>query len=174
MFNNPNPQHYCPYPAVTVTARDSRGNVVGTYDKNMVALMLPNAKIAYGDNLEVLNVPASIEITPVPCNWRRYAEESIPDFKVTNGRVVQVGDAYKVSGEVYNPLSDFVDSLNCAVLFRDEKGRLLGNELLYIKNIPSRATKPFMADLYFQGAWPKNFSAVEIIAFPSSLTMKKL
>src|SRR5438128_1815334 len=53
VIQNPNSDYYCASPEVTVTARNASGEVVGTYDKKLMAFFGPTSVIAYNDNLEV-------------------------------------------------------------------------------------------------------------------------
>lgn len=176
VFKNPNPDYSCAHPQVTVTARNAKGEVVGTYDKSMVAFFVPGGVIAYGDNLEVLEVPAKVEITPVKCFWTRVPAGSaaFPVFQAANVKLIPTQYKLKVAGEVSNPLTESVDSVMGALLFRDQAGKLLGGELFYIKNLPAQGTKPFMEDLYFEGARPRKFEKVEFMVFPTSMTYNKL
>ena len=171
VFKNPNPGYYCAHPQVTVTARNSSGEVVGTYEKSMVAFFTPAGTIAYGDNLEVLEVPAKLEITPAKCYWTKLPTgiKPLPEFQARNVRLIPIQYRLKVSGEVINPLSQDIDSVMGAVLFRDQSGKLLGGDLFYIKNIPAQATKPFMDDLLDRGAIPRRYDKFEFMVFPTSL-----
>jgi hypothetical protein len=170
VLKNPNPDYTCAHPQVTVTARNGKGEVVGTYDKSMVAFFVPGGVIAYGDNLEVLEVPAKIEITPVKCFWTKMptASSALPTFQAANVKLIPTRNRMKVAGEVINPLPESVDSVMGALLFRDQAGKLFSGELFYIKNLPARGTKPFMEDLYFDGARPRNYDKVEFMVFPTS------
>lgn len=169
-IRNPNLDAYCEHPSVTVTARNAKGEVVGTYDKNLVAFLGPGAVIAYVDNLEVLEPPAKVEVTHARCSWGRQPAgvPAAPDFGASGVKLIPVGGRYKVAGEVTNPLAWEVQSVNGAVLFRDSAGKLLGGEVFYIRNLPARSSKPFMEDLYFDGAWPHRFDKVEFMVFPTS------
>jgi hypothetical protein len=171
VFKNPNPDYYCAHPQVTVVARNREGQVKGTYDKSMVAFFTPSGTIAYGDNLEVLEVPAKLEIIPAKCYWTKLTTgvKPLPEFQARNVRLIPTQYRLKVAGEVINPLAQDIDSVMGAVLFRDQAGKLLGGDLFYIKNIPAQATKPFMDDLYDQGAIPRKYNKFEFMVFPTSL-----
>lgn len=171
VFKNPNPDYYCQHPKVTVTARDAKGEVVGTYEKDMNAFVIPGGRFAYGDNLEVTASPSKIDITPLPCNWRKIGTPTAKPvvFPTEKVKLSQTTYDWKVQGEVTNPLNVSIDRLNGALLFRDKVGKLLGGDFIYLKSLSANSTKPFMDKLYFKGAMPSQFDQFEFFAFPTSL-----
>lgn len=170
-IKNPNANHFCNRPVVSVVARDARGELVGAYDKDMLAFISPGGVIAYGDNLVVTAVPAKIEVTAVKCQWEKVTTGSRAplDLKLKGVKLAQYDDTIRVSGELTNPLKTEIGSVLGFVLFRDKTGRLLGADAIWIKNIPPGASKPFMDRLFFTGARPENFAGFEFIAFPTGI-----
>lgn len=176
VIRNPNPDYYCQSPAVTVTARDARDELVGTYDKNMGAFLAPGGVIAYGDNLEVTAMPAKIEITPARCYWKKVSMSSVRplDFRPQKVKLSQTRFDWNIQGEITNPFDEDIDFLKGAVLFRDKSGKLLGGDLVFIRNLPAKGTKPFMERLYFKGAMPEKFEQFDFLVFPSSFDWEKI
>lgn len=171
-----NPDYYCQSPEVTVTAREARDELVGTYDKNMGAFLAPGGVIAYGDNLEVTEMPAKIEITPARCYWKKVPMSSVRqlDFRPQKVRLFQTSLDWNVQGEITNPFDEDIEFLKGAVLFRDKSGKLLGGDLIFIRNLPAKGTKPFMERLYFKGAMPDKFDQFDFLVFPSSFDWEKI
>jgi hypothetical protein len=64
--------------------------------------------------------------------------------------------------------------LKGAVLFRDKSGKLLGGDLIFIRNLPAKGTKPFMERLYFKGAIPDKFDQFDFLVFPSPFDWEKI
>jgi len=172
VMKNPNDDYYCRHPSVTVTAYNAKNVLVGTYDKDMVAAFTPKGGIGYTDNLEVLEEPTRVELTPIKCDWQKWPTGVAhpPAFTTSGVRVITTGYSSKLTAVVANPFPFYIRTIGGQVLFRNSAGKLVGGEATYIRNLSANGNKPIMEDLYFAGARPKEFSTVELIAYPNSLS----
>lgn len=169
VLKNPNVDYYYYRPHITITARDSNGDVLGNKEKDFPAIP-PGGTIAYGDDLEVIAVPGKLDYT-ISKSGGRATNTKPADYRpFVPLRVRVVKGAYntKVLGEVFNPYDKDLDALFGTVLFRDKAGKLVGGDTFYIKDVPTRGTKPFANDLW-SGAVPDSFSTFEFLVFPTSL-----
>jgi hypothetical protein len=169
ILKNPNTDYYYYRPHITITARDTNGEVLGNKEKDFPAIP-PGGTIAYGDDLEVIAEPAKLDYVVSKSGGRPTGTKPLDYRPFAPARVKVVKESYKtkVLGEVFNPYNKDIDALFGTVLFRDKAGKLIGGDTFYIKEVPAKGTKPFADDLW-AGSVPANFATFDFLVFPTGL-----
>lgn len=163
VIRNPNAEFFGVFPAISITARDAQGNVLGTEDQVLHQLP-PGKTIAFGGQITASARPEKIEISPTKVEWHRTktTPADYPPFetqKVTLKSNGQLG--FTITGEIMNPYKKNVEQLAVTALFRDETGRLTGGWQTFVESVPANGTRPFQINALTA---PQNVAKVEVLA----------
>ncbi|WP_432574266.1 hypothetical protein [Kineococcus sp. SYSU DK005] len=165
LLRNPNTTHYGAFPVITVTARDTGGQVLASQQQTLNALP-PGADIAWAGLVEAPAEPAAVEVTYATVEWypTRTTPADYPPFTTTG--VQRSGDEHsrQVVGELASPFSQAVGSMAVTVLYRDGAGKLLTGTTGYVDALPAAGTVPFsVVDLT---GLPQQPAEIEVYAVP--------
>lgn len=148
-IKNPNAERAVEFPKVRLTARDSKGAILGTGDIVGSSIMPGNTWYSAFQGPSVDSQPASVDfeiIQPDDDDWVSpdridYAGEPLTVEKPTIRKD-------KIVGEVFNPNDFDIGSVSVVVFFRDENGKLLAGETTYTDKIPANSKIPFEISLW--------------------------
>jgi hypothetical protein len=145
VIENPNLELYGVFPAVTITARDESGAVIGT-DDLVLGELPPGLKISCSGQLSATAVPATVEIKPSKVEWKptKTRADDYRVFGIEKSRMTSSGkDIFQVTGDVTNPYDKEIDSLRVVILLRDSEGKLIGGDTTYVDALPASGSRPF-------------------------------
>jgi hypothetical protein len=169
VIENPNAELYGVFPAITVTARDDSGAVIGTQDSVLFELP-PGLKMAVTGQLSSTVVPATIEIKPAKVEWKptRTRANDYKPFGVEKVRMTASGKEYfQVTGDVTNPYDKELESISIVVLLRDTEGKLVGGDTTYVDGLAANGSRPFEVKFIRVKGKP---ASQEISVYPHGLT----
>jgi len=169
VIENPNPELYGVFPAITVTARDDSGAVIGTQDSVLFELP-PGLKMAVTGQLSSTAVPATVEIKPAKVEWKptRTRADDYKPFGVEKTRMTSSGrDYFQVTGDITNPYDKELESISVVVLLRDAEGKLVGGDTTYVNGLAANGGRPFEVKFIRVKGKPTSH---EISVYPHGLT----
>ena len=169
VVENPNSELYGVFPAISVTARDDPGAVIGTQDSVLFELP-PGLKMAVTGQLSSTAVPATIEIKPAKIEWKptRTRADDYKTFGVEKVRMTASGKEYfQVTGDVTNPYDKDLESISVVVLLRDAEGKLVGGDTAYVNGLAAKGSRPFEVKFIRVKGKP---ASQEISVYPHGLT----
>lgn len=165
IIENPNTNLYGLFPVITITARDEKGNVVGTEDHTLSEFP-PAKKIAFAGQVTLTNLPKTVEFTFTKVEWRntQLSSEDYLPFPVEKLQTVNNRTRFTVSGDVNNPYSKDVESVAITTLLRDESGKLIGGGTSYLNTLPAKSSRPYTDRMVWSIGKP---SKTEVFVSPS-------
>ena len=162
---NPFEDKFASNPSVRVTARAADGTIIRTEDFHSGGIR-PRSIIAFCDSLIVDETPARVEIRPLNPRYEPTpfkAAQFLP-FELSNvtSRAAS-GNNVRVTGEIKNPYSGETGAW-ITLLYRDDKGKLLGGHTAYESTIPAGEPTPF--EFYVDlSEIPPNTKSIQRVAF---------
>jgi hypothetical protein len=145
ILENPNLTSYGLFPAITITARDENGNIVGTEDQ-VLSEFPPGIKVAFASQLSLTKVPKTVDFTVSKVEWKNTAtkpSDYIP-FQVNKINFSLSGkNTATVSGDITNPYGKNIDQIAVTSLLRDDSGKLIGGSTTYVDALPANGSRPY-------------------------------
>lgn len=155
---------FASHPTVRVTARAADGSVITTRDISSAGIP-PKQSIAFCGDLYADELPARVDIRPLDAGYEQtvYRLVEFRPFELLNVRIREDAERVRFTGEIKNPYPGETGAW-ITLLFRDEKGKLLGGHSSYESTIPAGDPSPF--EFYLSAdEIPKGMKSMERTVF---------
>ena len=150
VIHNPNTGYAVEFPVIRVTAKDTDGMLLGTYDQTLSIVYPEQDFISYFMMCDVDEEPAEIKvelIEPADYGINKTAKLEHPEYiplEVVNPIVREE----KALCEIHNPNDYDIDMAVVFIVFRDSDGNIVGGDETFADDIAAGGSVPVEINIY--------------------------